>query len=140
MLEKVVKYRCSECGKLFDVPSYALEHEARHEKIHRANEMLKDGHTLQEIADKCEIFFDKIPEYLQNVTKDNCFKIPWLQCCDKPAYQIVGIDFDGKLRVQGFGSWRGYYYNDSFSIRNNVFKNPRPKEELFIDKTYKYGC
>lgn len=36
ILEKVIKYRCSECGELFDTPEKALAHEIRHRnKIRR---------------------------------------------------------------------------------------------------------
>lgn len=48
----MIKYRCSECGKLFGVPEYALRHEARHKIIQKANKMLEEEYTLQEIADK----------------------------------------------------------------------------------------
>ena len=42
-MEKVIKYRCSECGELFDTPEKALAHEIRHERIEKANEMLNEG-------------------------------------------------------------------------------------------------
>lgn len=74
ILEKVIKYRCSECGELFDTPEKALAHEIRHERIEKANEMLNEGYTLKQINDECEIW-RSVPEHLKNVNKDNCFKI-----------------------------------------------------------------
>lgn len=32
-MEKVIKYKCDECGELFDTPEMALAHEIRHERI-----------------------------------------------------------------------------------------------------------
>jgi len=43
-MEKVIKYKCSECGELFDEPEIALAHEIRHERIEKANEMLNEGY------------------------------------------------------------------------------------------------
>ena len=60
--------------------------------------MLKEGCTLKQINDECKIW-NSVPEHLENVNKDNCFKISYWQCCDKPAYQIVQIYFDGKVNV-----------------------------------------
>lgn len=133
-MEKVIKYRCSECGELFDAPEDALACETRHKRIKRANEMLKEGYTLKQINDECEIW-NFVPEYLENVNKDNCFKISYWQCCDKPAYRITRICFNGKVDVRGCGSWSGYYGN-SLRLDNSILKDPRPKEELFIDSRY----
>lgn len=96
--------------------------------------MLDKGYTLQEIQDSCNIWYS-IPEHLRNVNKDNCFTISWWQCCDKPAYQIDYIYMDGKVRVYGCGSWSGYY-GDELSLSDNNLKDPRPKEELFVDPRY----
>lgn len=133
-MEKVIKYKCSECGKLFDTPKMALAHEIRHERIEEANEMLNEGCTLKQINDECEIWA-YVPEHLENINKDNCFVISCLQCCDKPAYRIVSITHKGRLRLFGCGSWSGYYGSE-FDINNNNLKNPRPKEELFVDPRY----
>ena len=133
-MEKVIKYRCSECGELFDTPDMAITHEIRHEIIEKANEMLNEGYTLKQINDECEIW-DSVPKHLENVNKDNCFKISWWQCCEKPAYQIRHIYFDGKLEVRGCGSWNGYYGN-TLGLHSRDLIDPRPKEELFIDDRY----
>ena len=133
-MEKVIRYKCSECGELFDIPENALACEVRHKRIEKANDMLNEGYTLKQINDKCEIW-GSVPEYLDNVNKDNCFKISYWQCCDKPAYQIVGIYFDGKVNVRGCGSWNGYYGN-SLRLDSRDLKDPRSKEELFVDSRY----
>ena len=44
-MEKVIKYRCSECGELFDIPEDALACERRHKRIEKANDMLEEGYT-----------------------------------------------------------------------------------------------
>ena len=139
IMKEVIKYQCSECGELFDTPEMALAHEIRHERIEKANEMLNEGCTLKQINDECEIWA-YVPEHLENINKDNCFKISYWQCCDKPAYQIVRICFDGDVIVRGCGSWSGYY-NNRLRIDSRDLKNPRPKEELFIDPRYEelYG-
>jgi hypothetical protein len=133
-LEKVIKYRCSECGDLFDTPEKALAHEIRHERIKKANDMLNEGCTLKQINDECEIW-ESVPKHLENVNKDNCFKISYWQCCDKPAYQIVYIYFDGTVNVRGCGSWNGYYGNP-LRLDSRDLKDSRSKEELFVDSRY----
>ena len=133
-MEKVIKYMCYECGELFDIPEKALAHEIRHERIERANVMLRHGYTLKQINDECEIW-GSVPKHLENVNTDNCFKISYWQCCDKPAYRIIHIFFDGRVNVRGCGSWSGYYGNQ-LRLDSRDLKNPRPKEELFIDSRY----
>lgn len=134
VMEKVIKYKCDECGELFDTPEMALAHEIRHERIEKANEMLNEGCTLKQINDECEIWA-YVPEHLENINKDNCFKISYWQCCDKPAYQIIRIYFDGYVNVRGCGSWSGYYGN-RLRIDDSDLRNPRPKAELFVDPRY----
>lgn len=133
-MEKVIKYKCYECGELFDIPENALACEVRHKRIEKANDMLDEGHTLKQINDECEIW-SSVPEHLKNVNKDNCFKISYWQCCDKPAYQITNIFFDGRVNVRGCGSWNGYYGNP-LRLDSSDLKDPRPKEELFVDSRY----
>lgn len=133
-MEKVIKYKCSECGELFDIPENALACEARHKRIEKANDMLNKGYTLKQINNECEIW-SSIPKHLENVNKDNCFKISYWQCCDKPAYQIIHIYFDGRVDVRGCGSWNGYYGNP-LRLDSRDLKDPRPKKELFIDSRY----
>lgn len=133
-IEKVIKYKCSECSDLFNTKEECLEHEDRHKRIDQANKMLKAGCTLQEIQDMCHIWYS-IPEHLKEVNKDNCFKMPHWQCCEKPAYQIHYICMDGRVDVSGCGSWAGWYGN-YLSLNDNNLRCVFPKEELFIDSRY----
>lgn len=133
-MEKVIKYKCLECGDLFNTEEECLEHEDRHKRVYKANEMLKAGCTLQEIQDTCHIWYS-VPEHLREVNKDNCFKIPHWQCCEKPAYQIRSICTNGRISVWGCGSWSGYYGAD-LELTNNNLRNVYPKEELFVDSRY----
>ena len=133
-MEKLIKYKCDYCGELFSSEEWCLEHEELHKKSEKANEMLNTGKTLEEINNECHLWYE-VPEYLKNVTKDNCFVISYWQCCNKPAYQITHIYFDGYVDVRGCGSWSGYYGN-RLRIDSCNLKNPRPKEELFVDPRY----
>ena len=133
-MEKLIKYKCDYCGELFSSEEWCLEHEELHKKSEKANEMLNTGKTLEEINNECHLWYE-VPEYLKNVTKDNCFVISYWQCCNKPAYQITHIYFDGYVVVRGCGSWSGYYGN-RLRIDSCNLKNPRPKEELFVDPRY----
>lgn len=133
-MEKVIKYRCSECGELFATPEEALACEARHRRIKKANVMLRHGYILKQINDKCEIW-DSVPKHLENVNKDNCFKISYWQCCQHLACRITRICFDGEVHVSSCGSWNGYY-SDHLKLSSSDLMNPRPKEELFIDSRY----
>lgn len=133
-MKTVTKYECDYCGELFSSESVCVEHEDRHARVDKANEMLKNGCTLKEIQEECNIWH-KLPDYLEDVTKDNCFKISYWQCCDKPAYQIIYIATDGRVNVRGCGSWTGYYGN-YVDIKSSELKDPRPKEDLFIDPRY----
>lgn len=134
-MEKVTRYKCDYCGKLFSSEELCLEHEESHRRSEKANEMLDAGKTLEEINNECHLW-SEVPEYLKNVTKDNCFVISYWQCCDKPAYRIVSITHKGRLRLHGCGSWLGGY-GDELGINDNNLKNPRPKEELFVDPRHK---
>ena len=133
-MEKVIKYRCEDCGELFNTEESCLEYEDRHLRVRKANEMLDEGHTLKEIQDTCNIWYS-IPEHLENVNKDNCFVVEYWQCCSKPAYRIDYIYMSGCVRLWGCGSWNGYYGNE-VSLDFRHLKNPRPKEELFVDPRY----
>lgn len=133
-MKKVIKYKCDYCSDLFCTEELCLEHEDRHRRTNKANQMLDEGYTLKQIQDECNIWYE-VPQHLENVNKDNCFIISWWQCCDKPAYRIVRINMNGEIRVWGCGSWTGYYGN-YVRLTSRELKNPRPKEELFVDKRY----
>ena len=136
-MQIVTKYKCDHCGELLNGEEECIKHEDKHTRVNKANEMLKDGCTLQEINNETHIWRE-VPEYLKEITKDNCFRISYWQCCEKPAYQITYIHFsnyDCCVEVRGCGSWDGYYGNKLLLDSTNL-KNPRPKEELFVDKRY----
>ena len=133
-MKEVIRYKCKYCGELLKTKEECIKEENKHELTYTANEMLKEGYTLGEINSVTEIWSD-IPEYLNEVNKDNCFIVEHWQCCEKPAYQITYINFDGNLSLHGCGSWSGYY-GETVGLNFRHFKNPRPKEELFIDKRY----
>lgn len=133
-MKKVIKYKCDHCSDLFDSEELCLKHENRHRRINKANQMLDEGYTFKQIQDECNIWYE-IPKHLENVNKDNCFIISWWQCCNKPAYRIDTINMNGEVRVWGCGSWSGYYGN-YVQLTSHELKNPRPKEELFVDKRY----
>ena len=133
-MKQVIKYQCEYCGELFDTETRCIDHEDRHLRIDQANQMLREGHTLIDIQHECDIW-RAVPTHLMNVTKDNCFTISYWQCCDKPAYSIVYINMDGSVKMWGCGSWDGYCGYD-LRLDSYHLYNPRPKEELFIDKRY----
>lgn len=129
-MEKVIRYKCEKCGKLFESETECIQHEDRHLRIGKANEMLEAGHTLKEIQDECSIW-DSVPEYLEKVTKDNCFEIPYWGC-DKPVYKIVNITLDGCVGVYGY--IRNGWFGSEVPLNSTDLRNPRPKEELYVYK------
>ena len=64
------------------------------------------------------------------ITKNNCFTIRYLQCCDYPAYRISRIYGDGTIEVWGVGSWSGGYAS---KVSLSDLRKPQPKEKLYID-------
>lgn len=52
-MEKVIRYMCDYCGELFSSEEWCLEHEESHRKSKKANEMLDEGKTLEEINNEC---------------------------------------------------------------------------------------
>ena len=133
-MERVIVYTCDYCGKYFYGTEDCLKHEQHHRNIEGANKMLWNGATLKQINQRY-FLWDNLPEYLENVTKDNCFEISYWQCCKKPAYQIKSICFDGRFCIGGIGSWSGYYEN-YMRIDNINLKKVYQPEELYIYKYY----
>jgi hypothetical protein len=128
MTEEVVSYKCNWCGKLHKRESDADGCAFEHAKENYANSLLREGKSLLSINFFCG--FDwKLTEEQKGITQDNCFIISHWQCCDKPAYKIVGITANGMLELCGKGSWSGYYGN---AIRIDELPEPHPKEELYI--------
>ncbi|MSS07092.1 hypothetical protein FYJ38_00365 [Clostridium sp. WB02_MRS01] len=139
-MEEVIRYKCKYCGELLDTKVKCLAEEDKHERVVKANELLEEGYTLGEINTATNIWYEgEVPEYLLNVTYDSCFVVEYWQCCNKPAYQIIRINIDGSVRLSGCGSWSGYYGGD-VNLRFRYLKNPRPKDELFIDKRFRSMC
>lgn len=133
-MEKITVFKCEYCGKLLNTPEECLKHEQRHRYIEGANEMLESGSTLEQINQRYNIWHT-VPEHLKEATTNHCFKISYWQCCEKPAYRIIGIRFDGRLTVRGCGSWNGYYGND-LQIESSDLREMHPPEELYIDPRY----
>ena len=133
-VQKVIRYQCDDCGKLFYTEKECVEHEEKHKKIEKANVMLKKGCTLKEIQKECQVWY-KLPEYLENVTQDVGFVISYWQCCEKPAYHISGITFDGRLLVRGCGSWSGYFGNE-VPITSDILNEPKFGEPVYVDPRY----
>ena len=130
-MEKIIKYKCSECGDLFSLPELCTTHELRHYRIKKANHMFNQGYTLKEIQDRCSVW-SFIPKYLENVNEDSYFQINHLPDCNKIACQIYYIDFDGNLNVYGFNS--SDFYLEKFSLNDENLKD-------YIDKkNSKWRC
>lgn len=75
-MEKVTMYRCEYCGNLFDTAELSAKHEQRHRNIDGANEMLREGATLEQINQRYKIW-SNVPDHLKEATKDNCFRISY---------------------------------------------------------------
>lgn len=135
-MEKVLRFRCSECGDLFNTEELCIRHEKLHQKINKANEMLNKKCTLGEIQNECNIW-KELPHYLQDVNIDNCFVISYLQCCSKPAYQIVRINMDRTLQLFGVGSYDGSI-TKSFFIDDANLRDPRENNELYVYEKYQH--
>lgn len=126
------KYECPYCSNESLTENSAIFCRGQCHKAEEATKMLESGATLFDINNKWKLWTN-LPEYLKDTTKDNCFTISYLQCCDYPAYRIVRILGNMKVRVWGIGSWTSGYGVDC-NITDHNLKNPRPKEELFIWK------
>lgn len=132
---EVTKYKCDYCHELFDSGELCLKHEESHRRLFKANEMLDAGKTLEEINNECH-FWSKVPDYLKNVTKYNCFTISCWQYCSRPINIIVSITMDGKLKLYRRDIWSDSYVGE-LDINDEHLKDPRPKEELFIDPRHR---
>jgi len=129
MAKKIEAYQCSECNKTFitevDADFCLLKHVRERCIRHR----WEAGWALG-LMDYTFGFHWKLTSKQRDVHKDNCFIIPYLQCCDKPAYRIRRIMPDGQIEVGGIGSWTGYYTS---VVRIGCLEDPRPIEELYKD-------
>ena len=88
------------------------------------------GSPCLKFDEECKIW-SELPEYLEEVTEDNCFVISHWQCCEKPAYQIQEIEVGGRLYVSGVGSWYGAY-GGYLPINDHHLKRPYGKDKLYV--------
>ena len=132
MMEPIKKemWKCPICYKAFDTEREADICLYRHIKERCIDHDFQAGYPLGYIKQMYGMNWD-LSEKQKGITKDNCFIISYLQCCDEPAYKIIHISESGKIEVSGKGSWTGYY---SSIIRLDNLADPRPIDELFIDK------
>lgn len=139
----VERYQCPLCHELEEPGKWNIErHLLNHAIDDRIKRLWKQGKTLKEIDDLYHVFCSVIPDnpssddsFLEchhNITKDSCFTISYLQCCDYPAYQIAEINHAGKITVWGIGGWAGGY-SDTVSL--GCLRDPRPANELYVYKT-----
>lgn len=137
-IKQVIQFKCPICGKLYEAGEYFIEeHLLDHAIEDRINELFfKQGKTLKEINDLYHIFdalikeaYDGFKPCHYNITKNNCFVIRYLQCCDFPAYQIVHIHRWMELDVWGNGSWSGRYRT---TVGLSDLGDPRPLSELYV--------
>lgn len=121
-------FECPICGnrhtteKLADICIY------NHVKERCMNHEWNDGMTLGRINANYGVWLE-LPEYLENVTKDNCFVISYLQCSDEPIYKISEIKYNGAIHVWGRNKWKDSY---SSRVSYETLKNPLPPED-FVD-------
>lgn len=139
----VQKFECSLCGNLLSMENEftKMHHLLDHAIDDRVSELWEAGKTLKEIDDLYHIFcsilpdhpdsYDSFLECHHNITKDNCFVISYLQCCDYPAYRISDITHSGGIRVYGVGGWSGGYAS-KVSLGN--LRKPLPPGKLYIHK------
>jgi hypothetical protein len=126
----VTTYKCDECAAHYEERYRAYRCIFEHAKENFANALLDAGWDLDTINYWCG-FNWQLSDKQKKITKDNCFKISYLQCCDYPAYQIVHISKEGKITVGGKGSWSGYYASE---VGWHSLADPRPASELWVDK------
>ena len=128
MLTEKVSYKCNWCGKLHSSFANAAECVFKHARKNYANALLDGGCDLGYINWECGFNWD-LPDKIKGVTKDNCFTFFHWQYCNRPAYQILAIMEDGRVHLNGRGSWSGCYNS---SMIPSELPKPHPKEELFI--------
>jgi len=128
-MEAIEAYKCKICGEIHNQKRNAYECEFKHAQLDYANCLLDDGFTLGYINRVCGFRWSLTTEQ-EEVTTDNCFIISHWQCCEKPAYRVIGITNNSYIRLWGRGGWQGYYGDE---IRPEKLTKAYPKEELFID-------
>lgn len=129
LVSEVLSYKCNCCAELYDRESSACQCALDHAKENLAIALLNEGYPLDHINYRCG-FRWPLKDEQKTITKDDCFKINWWQCCEKPAYRIVSINSSGMLKLWGKGGWNGYYGG---YISLSELPIPHSKDELFID-------
>ena len=137
----VARYECPTCHSLENNDWSITHHLLGHAIDARIAVLWQEGRTLKEIEDLYHVFGSIVADRPEsdnsflichhNITKDNCFKISHLQCCDYPAYRITEITNGGKIYVWGIGSWDGGYRS---AVSLGCLRDPRPLSELYVDK------
>lgn len=137
-VKTVSRYQCPLCRELEDSEYNITNHLLDHAVDNRIQQLWKQGKTLKEIDNLYHMFqgiipdsdsYDSFCKCHHNITKDSCFKISHLQCCDYPAYRIIEINHHGKIIAGGCGSWDGYY---SSKVHFGNLRDPRPLSELYV--------
>ena len=137
-MEVVQRYECPVCHELERYESGITQHLLSHAIDERIAVLWQKGKTLKEIDNLYHMFqgiipdrpesYDSFLECHHNVTKDSCFTISYLQCCDYPAYRIMKITHYGQLNALGDGGWSGCYRS---KVSLGSLRNPRPASELY---------
>jgi len=144
-MKVVSRYQCPICHGLEDGERNITQHLLEHAIDERIRQLWHMGKSLKEIDDLYHVFCAVYPDnpdsynsFLKchhNITKDNCFTIPYLQCCDYPAYRITKINHAGKITVWGIGNWSGGYGGQE-SL--GCLRDPQPASSLYVHPKYKY--
>lgn len=125
----VEMFKCPDCGEAYRTDRDAILCNYKHAKESAINADFESGYyTLGQIWRKYGGMMKELPKELENITKDNCFVVSYLQCCDYPAYTISHISELGEIEVCGDGGWSGGYCS---KVGFHSLADPRPKEELW---------
>ena len=129
-VEEIISYKCNYCSSIFEDKFEADRCALEDAKVNLANTMLNKGFTFDYIEYCCGFHWN-LSEEQKKITKDNCFIFSHWQCCNRPAYKIVGIEKGGFLKLWGVGGWHGGY-GDVISLDD--LPEPHSKEELYSYK------
>lgn len=97
-MKKVERFECEKCKELFKTEKACREHEAEHQRIEKAEDMLNKGCTLKEINDNCHLWKgDILPTKLYSVTKDTKFENAAYVLNKSHISTIVGFTINGSV-------------------------------------------
>jgi hypothetical protein len=91
--------------------------------------VVADKIPLDKIFIYADQIYDSFLECHHNITKDSCFTISYLQCCDHPVYRITRINHAGQITVWGIGGWSGGYGGVE---RLGCLRDPQPASSLYV--------